>query len=221
LLLHTARVGVTASIFVIDDDPAVRDSMALLLRVNGYATESFAAVEEFLRSPSKEKAACLILDVRMDGLTGFDLQRNLNDRDIFVPIIFVTAFSDVASARVAFKGGAIDFLEKPVPERALLEAVKVALDRYAAARADEDLLTSIAEGLSRLSARELDVLNLLIDGLQNRDIAETLGISVRTVEVYKAKVMEKMKVQRVHDLIKARSLIERVQKKSSGATATG
>jgi RNA polymerase sigma factor (sigma-70 family) len=190
------------TVFIVDDDAAVRDSLAMLLELKGFRTRTFAAAEAFLGEYRPELPGCVVLDLRMPGMTGLELQAELAQRGAKLPVIVITAHGDVATTRVALKGGAIDFIEKPIDDEVLVAAIGVALDRDARERAEAQTSASVAERLARLTGREREVLVLVADGKHNREIAAELGISPRTVEVYKARLMEKLQVRRLPDLVR-------------------
>lgn len=189
-------------VMIVDDDAAVRDSTALLLSLKGFATRQFASAEQALEAVGDPfdpgLLGCLLLDFRMSGMDGLALQAELRRRGCALPIVIVTAHGDVATARAALKGGALDFLEKPVDEDVLLSTVRNALE-VAAARAPRPAADA---GVARLSAREREVLDQVVQGRHNREIGELLGISPRTVEVYRARLMEKLQARSVADLIR-------------------
>lgn len=189
-------------IYIVDDDAAVRDSLSLLLGLKGYPNLAFASAEAFLERLDPAWRGCLLLDIRMAGIDGLALQRELTRRGSALPIVFITAHGDAAKAREAFKGGAVDFLEKPLDSDALLRAIGEALDRDRREREIEAARSDLAARLARLTAREREVLEHVAAGRQNREIAAQLGISPRTVEVYKARMMEKMQVRTLPDLIR-------------------
>jgi FixJ family two-component response regulator len=188
--------------YVVDDDPSVRDAVSLLLSLNGYATAVFASAEDFLAAAPADGPGCAIVDIRMPGMDGLALLGAMKARGIRMPAVVVTAHGDVASARAAFKGEAVDFLEKPFEEAALLAAVEacVARERQRIAMGAEARQRS--ESLGSLSAREREVLDQLLQGLHNRDIAERFGISPRTVEVHRARILAKLGARNVVDLIR-------------------
>jgi RNA polymerase sigma factor (sigma-70 family) len=190
------------TVFIVDDDHAVRDSLAMLLELKGFHTRTYASAEEFLERVRPEWPGCLVLDLRMSGMSGLELQPELLRRGFTLPVIIVTAHGDIQSARAAFKGGAVDFIEKPIDDEALVAAIRAALDRDARERQASTSRAAIAERLGRLTARERQVLELVVAGQHNREIAAQLAISVRTVEVYKARLMEKLQVRRLAELVR-------------------
>ena len=190
------------TVFIVEDDAAVRDSLGLLLGLQGFRTQSFGCAEDFLRIYQPSWAGCLLLDVRMPGMNGLELQESLRRQGLALPVIIMTAHGDITTVRTALKSGAVDFLEKPVDPAALLAAVRAALDADAARRRAGMEAEGARQRLSVLTARERQVMELVARGCHNREIAETLGISPRTVEVHKARVMEKLQAQSVPELVR-------------------
>lgn len=189
-------------IFIVDDDEAVRDSLSLLLGFRGWRTRVFDGAEAFLDAWQPEWRGCLLLDLRMGGMDGLALQQTLAERGSRLPIVFLTGHGDVAQARQALKGGAVDFLEKPYSEEALLDAVHEALARDARDQARQARDAEIEARLARLSERERQVMALVVAGMPNRDIAVELDISPRTVEVFKSRMMEKMQARSLPELVR-------------------
>lgn len=190
------------TVFIVDDDASVRDSLALLLNLQQLRTRTFASAAEFLEGFEPGSPGCLLLDVRMPGMSGLELQAELSRRGITLPVIVITAHGDVATTRTALKGGAFDFLEKPVDDELLFDVIANALDADASRRGRKAEMEARQERLLRLTRREREVMDLLADGRHNREIAETLGISPRTVEVYRARMMEKLQARNLADLIR-------------------
>lgn len=190
------------TIFIVDDDAAVRDSLSLLLGLKGYRTQTFACAEDFLAAFEPTAGGCLLLDVRMPGISGLELQAELARRESALPVVVITAHGDVATARAALKSGALDFLEKPVDDELLLEVISHALDFDARMRAERQRADQRNDLVERLTDREREVMDLLADGKHNREIAELLGISPRTVEVYRARMMEKLQARNLADVIR-------------------
>ncbi|QSA98604.1 response regulator transcription factor [Methylococcus sp. EFPC2] len=180
------------TVFLVDDDDAVRDSLSLLLQTAGIPIEAYASADEFLRSYAPGRPGCLVLDMNMPDMSGAELQAELNHRACQLPVIFLTAHGDIPMTVRAIKAGALDFLTKPVQGAVLLERIQAGFSIDAERR--QRLAQDHARG-ARLnvcfSPRELEVLKLVIDGRSNKEIAKLLGISHRTVEIYRAKVMEK------------------------------
>jgi RNA polymerase sigma factor (sigma-70 family) len=190
------------TVFVVEDDEAVRNSLAVLLRLEGLRAEGFASAEEFLAAVRPGWSGCLVVDLRMPGMGGLELLERLRELGCPLPAIIITAHGDVANTRSSFRAGAVDFFEKPVENAALLAAIRQALDRDAARRREEGERAQVLERLARLTPREREVLDLVAAGRHNREIAGALGISPRTVEVYKARMMEKLQVRRLPDLVR-------------------
>lgn len=189
-------------IHIVDDDDAVRDSLALLLNFRGYRCRGYASAEECLKAWRPDWRGCLLLDLRMGGMDGLSLQQVLAQRGSHLPVVFLTGHGDIAHARAALKGGAVDFLEKPYAEEALLEAIREAVARDARQHAEHTLSEEIAARIARLSERERQVMDLTVAGKPNRDIAVLLDISPRTVEVFKARMMEKMQARSLPELVR-------------------
>jgi RNA polymerase sigma factor (sigma-70 family) len=190
------------TVFLVDDDPAVRDSLSLFLGLKGLRIQPFTSAEDFLAIYQAQQPGCLVVDVQLGGMDGLSLQSRLQEKGINLPVIVMTAYGDVATARAALKGGAIDFLEKPIDVELLYKAVHEALDRDRMSRIREIEKTELQAHLALLSEREKQVLNLMVEGRHNREIAAALGISPRTVEVHKARIMEKCRVPRLTDLLR-------------------
>jgi RNA polymerase sigma factor (sigma-70 family) len=195
-------VDATGTVFIVDDDAAVRDSLSLLLGLRGYKTRSFARGEDFLATMDPAARGCVLLDLRMPDVDGIAVQAVLAARGITLPVIILTAHGDVASARAALKGGAFDFLEKPIDDTLLLRTIDAALGRDASARIESERSDALRRQVARLTPRERQVLAAVIDGRHNREIAAELGISPRTVEVYKARLMDKLQIDRLPELIR-------------------
>jgi FixJ family two-component response regulator len=196
------EAGPALTVFIVDDDAAVRDSLALLLSLHGHSTAQFGSAEDFLSAARADWAGCAILDIRMPGMDGIALLDAIKARGIALPALVVTAHGDVASARAAFKGDAVDFLEKPFDEATLLAAVATCLERERRRLSSGREEQRRSATLEALSAREREVLDQLLLGHHNRDIATHFGISPRTVEVHKARILAKLGVRNVVDLIR-------------------
>jgi len=191
------------TVFIVEDDVSVRDALALLLGVHGYRTAIFADAESFQRAYNPDGGkACLLLDIRMPGMDGLTLQKRLLESGSDLPVIVMTGHGDIGSAREAFKAQAIDFLEKPLNHERLLAAIEEAVARHSAIQAERDRNAAFTELARSLTPREREVMDLVVSGRHNREIAESLGISSRTVEVHKAKVMQKLGVDSVAQLIR-------------------
>jgi FixJ family two-component response regulator len=190
-------------VYVVDDDDAMRDSLRWLLESTGYRVSAYSTAERFLSAYKPNFAACVVLDVRMPGLSGLELQQELNRRGETLPIIFITGHGDVPMAVSAVKNGAFHFLEKPFKDEQLLGLIEqAALTREPAGTAGARGRCAAAR-LSTLTQREREVMDLVVGGLKNKQIAEQLRISVKTVEAHRARAMEKMEVSSVAELVKA------------------
>jgi RNA polymerase sigma factor (sigma-70 family) len=187
-------------VFVVDDDPSVRAGLARLFKSVGLAAEVFASAREFSERASAEGPACLVLDVRMPELSGLDLQAELARAGVAIPIIFITGHGTVPTSVRAMKAGAADFLEKPVDEQQLLDAVHRALEQDRRARQEHAEVAELGRRLESLTPRERQVLSYVVVGRLNKQIAAELGTSEKTVKVHRARVMEKMKVASVAEL---------------------
>jgi FixJ family two-component response regulator len=188
------------TVFIVDDDAAVRDSLALLLSLRGYPTAIFSCAEDLLRVIDPLWRGCVVVDIKMPGMSGLDLQAALAEHPASMPVIIITGHGDIAAARQAFKAAAVDFLEKPFDDDVLVRAIERAFDE-AAERRDRPVWPIQAT----LSAREREVMQLVVDGFDNRQIGSRLGISARTVEVHKARLMAKLGVRSLADLIRLAS----------------
>jgi FixJ family two-component response regulator len=197
-----------ARVFVVDDDASVRKALVRLLRSAGFEAESFASAREFLARGSCDQPSCLVLDVRMPEVTGPDLQRELTDAGNQIPVIFLTGHGDVPITARAMKDGAVDVLTKPGDAEDLLEAVRMAVERDEAARADRQAVDVLRARADQLTRREREVLSLVIAGLLNKQIAGELGTTQRTVKVHRGRVMRKMQVASVAELVRMAERLE-------------
>jgi RNA polymerase sigma factor (sigma-70 family) len=191
------------TVFLIDDDPGVRDALTLLLSLKGLSTQPFATADSFIEAYRPERAGCVLTDLRMPGMTGLELQAELAARHIDVPLVVLTAHGDVSAARAALKNGAFDFLEKPVDDAQLVEVLRNALRVDRERRAAVTARATTDRRIERLTKREREILELIAAGHQNREIATQLGISARTVEVHKARIMEKLECRSLAELMRA------------------
>ncbi|MBR0799983.1 response regulator transcription factor [Bradyrhizobium jicamae] len=189
-----------SSVLIIDDDPEFRDSVARLLRTVGLVTREFSSVPEFLKADPPEGPTCLVLDVRMPGRSGLELQRELAVANRQVPIIFMTAHADVPMTVQAMKGGAIEFLTKPFRDQDLLDAVEAGLTRDRARRESERALATLRERYDTLSSRERDIMLHVVAGRLNKQIANDIGIAESTVKVHRSHLMRKMKARSLPEL---------------------
>lgn len=188
-------------VYLVDDDRAIRDSTIIMLTTAGYTVKAFASAEEFLQEWVPEEVACLILDVRMPGLSGLGLQDRLNEAEASVPIIFVSGHGDVPVSVRAIKGGALDFLEKPFSRDKLLQRVAEALEQASQDKAREASRSKLLERFRTLTPREKEVLEHVVAGRQNKEIARLLEISYRTVELHRTRMMEKMAARSLPELV--------------------
>jgi FixJ family two-component response regulator len=190
------------TIFMVEDDQAVRDALGLLLGLQGYPVAMFADAESFLKACRQEWRGCLLIDIRMPGMDGLALQKRLLESGCRIPAIVMTGHGNVEAAREAFRSQAVDFLEKPIDHDKLMRAIEEAFDRQKETVTRENQRTDFDNILSNLTPREREVMGLVVEGRHNREIAETLGISPRTVEVHKARMMTKLGVESVPDLVR-------------------
>ena len=190
------------TVFLIDDDAGVRDSLSLLLSLKNISTQPFASADSFLETYTPERSGCVLTDLRMPGMSGLELQTAMRERHIELPIVVFTAHGDVATARAALKNGAFDFLEKPVDETMLLDVLRNALRVDRERRSAATQRSTSGQRRDRLTEREREILQLLGVGHSNREIAAQLGISPRTVEVHKARIMEKLECRSLAELIR-------------------
>jgi two-component system, LuxR family, response regulator FixJ len=190
------------TVFIVDDDPASRDPLRWLLESVELKVVSFASAAEFLDGYDPRTPGCLILDVRLRGMSGLDLQAELNRRGLAVATIFLTGHADVPMAVRAMKNGALDFLEKPFNDQMLLDRVQQAIERDRNARAREAEREEQQRRLEALTPREREVMELLVEGKANKEVADVLGLSVRTVEGHRARLMEKLGVNSLADLVR-------------------
>jgi FixJ family two-component response regulator len=198
-----AALPETPNVFLVDDDPSVRRALARLIKSAGHQVQTFASAQEFLgTSAGGEEAACLVLDVRMPGLTGIELQRELQTLNRNVPIVFMTGHGNIPMSVQAMKAGAVDFLPKPVKDTDLLRAIEQALARAVRDRAERNELEDVRERVERLTPREREVMVLVVRGLLNKQIAFELGTVEKTIKVHRARVMEKMQVDSLADLVR-------------------
>jgi len=182
----------TATVFIVDDDASVRDALARLIAAAGYAVESYERAEQFLEDYRRERPGCLLLDLQMPGMNGLELQATLAQRELRLPVIFLTAHGDVPTTVRALKGGAFDFLEKPAEGWALLACVHKALQLDAELRQKAADREALRARCATLTAREREVVPLAVAGRSSKDIARVLGISHRTVELHRARIMHKL-----------------------------
>ena len=195
-------MSITPTAYLVDDDSAIRDSIALWLGMRGIRCAAYESAEGFLSAVQPEWRGCVLIDLQLEGIDGLQLQAELAERNITMPLIFVTGHGDVSTTRDALKAGAMDFIEKPVDNERLVELVEAAMAKDAEAAQRQEQAALVAGRLQRLTQREREVMEQVVAGRHNREIAADLGISPRTVEVYKARLMDKLDVRRVADLVK-------------------
>jgi RNA polymerase sigma factor (sigma-70 family) len=202
-------------VFVVDDDPSVRSSLKFLLNSMGLQVESFDSAETFLQRKPSDAPSCLVLDVRLRGLSGLDFQRELAARNIRIPIVFVTGHGDIPMSVRAMKAGAIEFLTKPYRDQDLLDAVRIALERDRARREQEKDLTDLRQRFESLTPREQEVISMVVLGMLNKQIADQLGTAENTVKVHRSRGMEKMNAQSFADLVR---MIEKLKGRAEKAS---
>jgi two-component system response regulator FixJ len=196
------------TVFVVDDEEDIRDALRMLLASVKLKVETFGSAHEFLAAYDPARAGCMILDVRMPGMSGPELQEQLRANNITIPIIIITGHGDVPTAVRTMKAGAIDVLEKPFSDDLLLERVYQALERDAATRSKQAERDKVAKRMARLTPREREVMGAIVQGKLNKVIAADLGLSTRTVEIHRARIMEKMGARSVSTLTRMVLLIE-------------
>ncbi len=190
------------TVFIVDDEAEVRDAMKLLMDSVGLAAETFASAQDYLDQFEPQRPGCLVLDIRMPGLSGLELQEKLSKDALHPPIVIITGHGDVPMAVRAVQAGAVDFIEKPFRDQVLLDSVHRAITRDAEQRGEASRLADIEARLQRLTPREKEVLDLVMTGMRNKVIAVELGVSQSTVEAHRAKVMEKMEARTLSDLMR-------------------
>ena len=198
--------GPRPTVFIVDDDEAMRESLEFLLKSAGLSVEAFDSAEAFLRHLDPAMDGCLLLDVRMPGMSGLDLQARLERDAINLPVILLTAHGDVPMAVRAMRAGAFDFIEKPCNDQVLLDRVNAAVRHDRQRRDDDDAARRVQKRAQHLSPREREVMQLVIEGLLNKQIASRLSISIKTVEVHRARVMEKMEADSLAELVRMTTL---------------
>ncbi len=191
-----------AMVFVVDDDAPMRQSLKNLLRSVGLQVEVFASAQEFLRSKRPELPSCLVLDVRLPGLSGLDLQRRTGDAGIDIPIVFITGHGDIPMSVHAMKAGAVEFLTKPFRDQDLLDAIQLALERDRKARDRRAALEELRSRFASLTSREQEVMKRVVAGLLNKQIGAELGTSEATVKIHRHQVMEKMEAGSLPELVR-------------------
>ncbi|MAF49292.1 MAG: response regulator [Rhodospirillales bacterium] len=198
-----------AKVFIVDDDPAVRDSLQWLIESVDISVQSFACGADFLESGALEEFGCVVLDIRMPGMSGIDVFEEMTRRQSVLPTIFLTGHGDVHLAVRAMKYGAFDFIEKPFNDQSLLDLIQQAIRSDRARRKERRQVSEITERMNNLSVREREVLDGVVDGNSNRIIASTLNLSEKTVEFHRSKMMDKMAAATLADLIRMITLVKR------------
>lgn len=192
----------TPVVFVVDDDPSVRSSLKLLISSIGLQVESFDSADALLRRKLPDAPCCLVLDVRLRGLSGLDFQRELASRNCRMPIIFITGHGDIPMSVRAMKAGAVDFLTKPFRDQDLLDAIRIAVEKDRARHGQEKELIDLKERFDSLTPREQKVISMVVSGMLNKQIADELGTAENTVKVHRSRAVEKMHAQSLAELVK-------------------
>ena len=192
----------TSIVFVVDDDPAVRRAIKRLAKSVGLQVELFGSAHEFLRSERPNAPSCLVLDIRLPGISGLDLQRELLEAKVHIPVIFITAHGDIPMTVRAMKAGAVEFLTKPFRDQDLLDAIHLGLGRDHARRLQEEEIARLRERYESLTPREREVLPLVVSGLPSKQIADAIGATEATVKVHRSQLMRKMGANSVADLVR-------------------
>jgi RNA polymerase sigma factor (sigma-70 family) len=200
-------------VFVVDDDPSVRSSLKFLLSTVGLQVESFDSADTFLHKNLPDAPSCLVLDVRLPGLSGLDFQRALAAMKIYIPIVFLTGHGDIPMSVRAMKAGAVEFLTKPFRDQDLLDAVRIALERDRVRREEEKEVMTFQQRFDSLTSRERQVISMVVSGMLNKQIADQLGTAESTVKVQRSRALEKMHAESLVDLVR---MIEKL-KGPSGA----
>jgi RNA polymerase sigma factor (sigma-70 family) len=189
-------------VFAVDDDPSVRSSLKFLLTTVGLQAETFDSADSFLRKKLPDVPSCLVLDVRLPGLSGLDFQRELAARNIRIPIVFLTGHGDIPMSVRAMKDGAVEFLTKPFRDQDLLDAIRIALEKDGSTREREKEVTDLKKRFNSLTPREQKVISLVVSGMLNKQIADHLGIAENTVKVHRSRAIEKMHAQSLAEVVK-------------------
>ena len=192
----------TQLVFVIDDDASMREAIGRLLHAIGLTVRTFGSAREFLSTRLPDIPACVVLDVRLPGLSGLDLQREMVERGIHVPVIFITGHGDIPMSVQAMKAGAVEFLTKPFRDQELLDAVRSGIHRDREGRKERTEVAALREGLSHLTPREREVMALVVAGLLNKQIALRLGTSEKTIKIHRSQVMRKMRADSLAELVR-------------------
>jgi two-component system, LuxR family, response regulator FixJ len=207
--MSSADIGGEGLVYVVDDDEAVRDAIAFLLEASNLRCRTFGSAAEFLEAFDPALHACLVADIRMPGLSGLELQGQLNRQGASIPVIFITGHGDVPMAVNAMKAGAFDFIQKPFREQDLIARIQKALDKDRELREQQSSLSVIREKLATLTPRETEVMGRVVNGQANKVIAFDLGVSQRTVELHRARVMRKLGMRSLADLVRVVGSVEK------------
>jgi FixJ family two-component response regulator len=197
-----------ATVFLVDDDEAVRHALTTYLKSVDLDVKSFDSAERLLDTIDEDARGVLVLDQRMDGMSGLDLQKVLNTRGLVLPIVFITGHGDVATCVMAMKGGAVDFIEKPFRNEQLLKSIRNAFQRERHLHGIRMARAATRKRYESLTPREREVMDYVVQGMPNKKLAETLGVSTRTIEVHRSKVMLKMQAESLPELVMSNSLLE-------------
>lgn len=191
-----------AIVYIVDDDQAIRDSLKFLMKSVGFESMVYESAESFLNKADLERPGCLIVDIRMQGMSGLELQQLLNDRNIKLPVIVITGHGDIPMAVQAMKAGAVDFLEKPFDNEVLINRIKQCLKEATKEQSKESKIEEAKSKLAQLTPREKEVMNMLVAGKHNKEIANEMNISVRTAEAHRAKVMKKLQTDSLSGVVR-------------------
>jgi FixJ family two-component response regulator len=191
-----------AKVFVVDDDESVRESLESLIRSAGLTVETFASAHEFLSERRADEPGCLVLDIRLPGLSGLDLQQQLAEIKIEIPIVFITGHGDIPTSVRAMKAGAVEFLTKPFRDEDLLDAIRQAVERDRVARRRQTQMAELRTRYESLTPREREVMALVVSGLLNKQVAAQLGVSEVTIKVHRGQIMQKMRAESLADLVR-------------------
>ena len=200
--MSMTKAGASSIVFVVDDDSLIREALRRLIRSVGLEVKTFSSAQEFLQAERPDMPSCLILDVRLPGLSGFDLQREMAEAEVNIPIIFITGYGDIPMSVRAMKAGAVEFLAKPFRDQDLLDAISQAIERDRQRRAQQADMADLRGRYEQLTPRERDVMGLVVAGLLNKQIAGELGTSEFTVKIQRGQMIRKMQADSVADLVR-------------------